>query len=101
MATPLEEEPHGSAARAAFTLRDGILCQEAARAELDRRLITEALGLPEMLVGYRGSIELVTRNLAHEPQIHGGKKERVGFRETIDDDGTLTVIETTEDRTGR
>ena len=75
--------------------------EDVARAELDRRLITEVLGLPEMLVEQGGPIDLLRRKLAHEPQIHGGKQERVVFRETIDADGKVTVIETTEDRTGR
>lgn len=75
--------------------------EDDARAELDRRLITEVLGLPEMLVEQGGPIELLRRKLAQEPQIHGGKQERVVFRETTNDDGIATVIEATEDRTDR
>ena len=75
--------------------------EDSARAELDRRLITEVLGLPEMLVEPGGPIELLRRKLASEPQIHGGKGQRVVFHEAVADDGSITVIETTEDRTDR
>ena len=75
--------------------------EDAARAELDRRLVTEVLGLPEMLVEHGGPIELLRRKLAQEPQIHGGKQERVVFRETTDDEGVVSVIEITEDRNDR
>ena len=75
--------------------------EDSARAELDRRLMTEVLGLPEMLVEPGGPIELLRRKLASEPQIHGGKGQRVVFHEVVADDGSITVIETTEDRTDR
>lgn len=52
-----------------------------ARAELDRRLLTDVLGLPESLVHPHGPIDLLRRKLAKEPQIHGGKKTRVVFHD--------------------
>ena len=75
--------------------------EDDARAELDRRLIIEVLGLPELLVDQGGPLELLRRKLAQEPQIHGRKQERVVFRETTDDEGVVRVIETTEDRVDR
>ena len=75
--------------------------EDPARSELDRRLIVDVLGLPEKLIEPGGPIELLRRKLAREPQIHGGKKERVVFRETIGDDGIVSVTETKEVRTDR
>ena len=56
--------------------------EDPARAELDRRLIVDVLGLPESLVEPDGPIDLLRRKLAKEPQIHGGKKTRVVFYES-------------------
>ena len=53
--------------------------EDPARAELDRRLLVDVLGLPETLCEPDGPIDLLRRKLAHEPQIHGGKKTRVVF----------------------
>ena len=53
--------------------------EDPARAELDRRLLVDVLGLPESLVAPDGPIDLLRRKLAREPQIHGGKKTRVVF----------------------
>ncbi len=53
--------------------------EDPARAELDRRLIVDVLGLPESLCEPNGPIDLLRRKLAREPQIHGGKKTRVVF----------------------
>ena len=53
--------------------------EDPARAELDRRLLVDVLGLPESLVAPDGPLDLLRRKLAREPQIHGGKKTRVVF----------------------
>ena len=53
--------------------------EDPARAELDRRLLVDVLGLPESLVAPDGPVDLLRRKLAGEPQIHGGKKTRVAF----------------------
>ena len=53
--------------------------EDPARAELDRRLLVDVLGLPETLCEPDGPIDLLRRKLAHEPQIHGGKQTRVVF----------------------
>ncbi len=48
------------------------------RAELDRRLLTEVLGLPaELCTGDDSPLALLRRKLAAEPSIHGGKKSKV------------------------
>ena len=48
------------------------------RAELDRRLLTEVLGLPAALcTGDDSPLALLRRKLAAEPSIHGGKKSKV------------------------
>ena len=46
---------------------------DAARHELDRRLLTEVLNLPGSLTDSGGPIDLIRRKLAHEPQIYGQK----------------------------
>ena len=61
--------------------------EDPARAELDRRLLVDVLGLPESLCDKDGPIDLLRRKLAKEPQIHGGKKSRVVFFEP-DGEGT-------------
>ena len=53
--------------------------EDPARAELDRRLLVDVLGLPATLCEPDGPIDLLRRKLAREPQIHGGKKTRVVF----------------------
>ena len=53
--------------------------EDPARAELDRRLLVDVLGLPASLCEEGGPIDLLRRKLAREPQIHGGKKSRVVF----------------------
>ena len=55
--------------------------EDPARAELDRRLLVDVLGLPASLCEDGGPIDLLRRKLAREPQIHGGKKSRVVFTE--------------------
>ncbi len=71
--------------------------EDPARAELDRRLLVDVLGLPESLVEPDGPIDLLRRKLAREPQIHGGKKTRVVFH----DDGMGGVAEGKERRGDR
>ena len=53
--------------------------EDPARAELDRRLLVDVLGLPESLVAPDGPLDLLRRKLAREPQIHGGKKTTGGL----------------------
>ena len=51
--------------------------EDPVRAELDRRLLTEVLNLPEELCAMDGPMDLLRRKLAAEPSIHGGKKSKV------------------------
>ncbi len=51
--------------------------EDPVRAELDRRLLTEVLGLPVELCAPNGPMDLLRRKLAAEPSIHGGKKSKV------------------------
>ena len=81
----LTEEQH-SAAREAFEAMRELrflpfdqIDEDPARAELDRRLLVDVLGLPASLCEPDGPIDLLRRKLAREPQIHGGKKSRVVF----------------------
>ena len=53
--------------------------EDPARAELDRRLLLDVLGLPPSLCEDGGPLALLRRKLAAEPQIHGGKRTRVVF----------------------
>ena len=57
--------------------------EDPARAELDHRLLVDVLGLPEELAEPGGPMDLLRRKLAHEPQIHGGKKTRVVFYDAV------------------
>ena len=54
---------------------------DPARAELDRRLIVDVLGLPPQLSAAGGPMERLRAKLAAEPQIHSNKKTRVVFTE--------------------
>ena len=77
--------------------------EDPARAELDRRLLVEVLGLPEELCEPGGAMELLRRKLAAEPQIHGGKKTRIIF-EDLDEPDLKTGLmwrERTEKRDDR
>ena len=56
--------------------------EDPARAELDRRLIVDVLGLSPELCVQGGPIERLRAKLAAEPQIHSNKKTRVVFTET-------------------
>ena len=51
--------------------------EDRVRAELDRRLLTEVLGLPAALCAPDGPMHLLRRKLAAEPSIHGGKRSKV------------------------
>ncbi|MDE0608355.1 MAG: hypothetical protein OXH77_00385 [Anaerolineaceae bacterium] len=51
--------------------------EDPVRAELDRRLLSEILGLPAELCAPDGPMDLLRRKLAAEPSIHGGKKSKV------------------------
>ena len=80
--TPAQHE----AARAAFEALRGErflpfdqIDEDPARAELDRRLLLDVLGLPPALCEDGGPLALLRRKLAAEPQIHGGKRTRVVF----------------------
>ena len=61
--------------------------RDPARAALDRAVLVELLGLPAELCEAGGTIDLLRRKLAAEPQIHGGKLRDVVFTE----DGETTV----------
>ena len=81
----LTDEQHLAAMDAFDALRDlrflpfDQIDEDPARAELDRRLLVDVLGLPPSLCDPDGPIDLLRRKLAREPQIHGGKKSRVVF----------------------
>ena len=75
--------------------------EDPARAELDRRLLVDVLGLPESLCAEQGPIDLLRRKLAREPQIHGGKRSRVVFDEVPDAQGNIMVTERSERRKDR
>ena len=75
--------------------------EDSARAELDRRLLVDVLQLPEWLADPGGPLDLLRRKLAHEPQVHGGKKSRVDFYEKTDDSGNVVVEERSARRNDR
>ena len=75
--------------------------EDSARAELDRRLLVDVLQLPEWLADPGGPLDLLRRKLAHEPQVHGGKKSRVDFYEKTDDSGNVVVEERSACRNDR
>ena len=103
----LTDEQH-AAAKSAFEAMRGLrflpfdqIDEDPARAELDRRLLVDVLGLPESLCDENGPVDLLRRKLAREPQIHGGKKSRVVFDEARDARGNLVVTERNERRNDR
>jgi hypothetical protein len=53
--------------------------EDPARAELDRRLIVDVLGLNADLCASGGPIERLRHKLAAEPQIHANKQTRLVF----------------------
>ncbi len=55
--------------------------EDAGRADLDRRLLVDVLGLDPDLCEPNGPMELLRRKMAAEPQIHDGKATRVVFTE--------------------
>ncbi len=75
--------------------------EDPARAELDRRLLVDVLGLPESLCEPDGPLELLRGKLAGEPQIHGGKRTRIVFYESVGADGSAITRERTEQRSDR
>ena len=75
--------------------------EDPARAELDHRLLVDVLGLPEELAEPGGPMDLLRRKLAHEPQIHGGKKTRVVFYDAVDESANATSSEGRERRSDR
>ena len=75
--------------------------EDTARAELDRRLLVEVLGLPETLCDPGGPIDLIRRKLAQEPQVHGAKRTRVVFYEMVDDVGNAVIQERSQQRQDR
>ena len=100
-------EQHAAARTAFEAMRERLFLpfdqidEDPARAELDRRLLVDVLGLPESLCGLDGPLALLRRKLAREPQIHGGKRTRVVFYETVDESGATIVRERTERRLDR
>ena len=103
----LTAEQH-AAAKAAFEAMRGRrflpfdqMDEDPARAELDRRLLVDVLGLPESLCAENGPLDLLRRKLAREPRIHGGKKSRVVFDEAPDAQGNIVVTERSERRNDR
>ena len=103
----LTSEQHAAAKSAFDAMRDlrflpfDQIDEDPARAELDRRLLVDVLGLPESLCEENGPVDLLRRKLAREPRIHGGKKSRVVFDEARDARGNLVVTERNERRTDR
>ena len=53
--------------------------EDAARAELDRCLLVDVIGLPPSLCDAGGPMELLRQKLAAEPQIHANKRSRMIF----------------------
>ena len=97
-----------AAAKAAFEAMRGRhflpfdqIDEDPARAELDRRLLVDVLGLSESLCAANGPLDLLRRKLAREPQIHGGKKSRVVFDAAGDAQGNIVVTERSERRNDR
>ena len=53
--------------------------EDAARAELDRHILVDVLGLDAGLCESGGPMELLRRKLATEPQVHANKQSRLVF----------------------
>jgi len=53
--------------------------EDGARAELDRSLLVDVLGLDSALCEPGGPMERLRRKLAAEPQIHANKRTRLVF----------------------
>ena len=103
----LTAEQHAAAKEAFDAMRErrflpfDQIDEDPSRAELDRRLLVDVLGLPESLCAENGPVDLLRRKLAREPQIHGGKKSRVVFGESADAQGRVIVTERSERRNDR
>ena len=65
--------------------------EDDVRAEIDRRLIVDVLGMDASLCAPNGPIDLLRRKLAVEPQIAGKKRERVVFTEETRDGADVIV----------
>ena len=61
--------------------------EDPVRAELDRRLLVDVLGLSPQLCALGGPMERLRTKLAAEPQIHSDKRTRVVFT----DEGETTA----------
>ena len=100
-------EQLGVAQRAFDEMRDRLFLpfdqmdEDPSRAELDRRLIVDVLGLSESLCEDGGPIDLMRRKLAREPSVHGGKKTRVVFYGALSLAGNQMVGERSERRDDR
>ena len=75
--------------------------EDPVRAELDRRLLVDVLGMPPSLCEPGGTIDLLRRKLAKEPQIRGTKKSRVVFRESVAQNGETVITEGSAKRSDR
>lgn len=81
----LTPDQHKKAAQVFMALSDKRLLpfdqidEDPVRAELDRALLEDVLGFGSELCAAGGPMELLRKQLAAEPQIHGGKKTRVVF----------------------
>jgi hypothetical protein len=53
--------------------------EDPARAEIDRALLVDVLGLDKALCEPGGPMDLLRRKLAAEPQIHANKQTRLEF----------------------
>jgi len=81
----LTTEQH-AAARQAFDAMSGLrflpfdqMHEDPSRAELDRRLVVDVLGLSPDLCAVGGPMERLRAKLSAEPQIQSGKRTRVVF----------------------
>ena len=81
----LTDDQH-DAARTAFEAMAGErflpfdqIDEDIARADLDRRLLVDVLGLPAVLCAAGGAMERLRTKFAAEPQIHSNKRSRVVF----------------------
>ncbi len=103
----LSKEQHAAAKRAFQEMKSlrflpfDQIDQDPARAQLDRRLLVDVLGLTPSLCEPGGPVDLLRRKLAAEPQIHGGKKTRVLFYEDFDHNGRVIHRERKEARKDR
>jgi hypothetical protein len=82
----LSEAQHGEARRAFELLSEHRFLpfdqvdEDEARAELDRSLLVDVLGLDSAVCESGGPMDRLRRKLATEPQIHANKRTRLVFR---------------------